>query len=125
MFTKCQLIHLDNLKPKNVEEMDILLASLEVSVVFFVLKSITNNAYDIGNIYCNRKLIGEQRDVLLNNSRFTNDPEMFDVNKTLMQFINELIDTYYILKKTNQTQQVNIEISLLTRHNISIACDLF
>jgi len=125
MFTKCQLLHLEKLKPKTVEESTLLLFTLELSVVFFVLKSINNNSYSLSDIYCNRKRISEQRDLLPDNNKYINEPEMFSVNQLIQKFVGDLLDSYNIVKLSNPTHQLNIEISLLTRHNVAISYDLF
>jgi len=125
MFTKCQLLHLEKLKPKTVEESTLLLSTLELSVVFFVLKSINNNSYSLSDIYCNRKRISEQRDLLPDNNKYINEPEMFSVNQLIQKFVGDLLDSYNIVKLSNPTHQLNIEISLLTRHNVAISYDLF
>lgn len=125
MFTKCQLLHLEKLKPKTVEESTLLLSTLELSVVFFVLKSINNNSYSLSDIYCNRKRITEQRDLLPDNNKCINEPEMFSVNQLIQKFVGDLLDSYNIVRLSNPTHQLNIEISLLTRHNVAISYDLF
>lgn len=125
MFTKCQLLHIDRLKPESVSDLDLLLSTLETSVVFFILKSVTNNAYDISEIYCNRKPATHQREITADYNKFATNPEMFTVNQAIALFVGNIIDSYYIAKQSDPTRMLNIEISLLTRHNIAISYDLF
>ncbi len=125
MFTKAQLLHLDRLKPNSVFEMDTLLRTLEVSAVFFINKVMCENSYELTDIYCNRKSINNQRDLLPEMNRFIDDPEMYNVTTSMVNFIGELINSYHMVKLSSPGKQLNVEISVLTRHSVSISYDLF
>ena len=125
MYSKCQLVHLDKIKPESVEESHVLLQTLEVAVKFYLHKLIVDRAYRINNAYCNRKSIDYQSDSVVEVNKYLDTPEMVNLTSFILQFVSDVLDVFYIYQKTNHSSQLNIELSLLSRHNLAISYEIF
>jgi len=127
MFTKCQIIHIDTLKPNSVESSSLLLNLLTSLIVYHAEKRISDHAYNLSDVYCNLRNINLQLDHPVSQEALmlVGTPEYFSISQPIQQFVGGIIDSFYLVKQSDPTKQLNIGIALLTRHNLAITYDVF
>lgn len=122
MYTKSHLFYIDKLKPSSVEESQLLIDMLVMSVIHYLNLYEAKEVLKIEEIYCNRKSIYAQCDY---SAFHFNNPEYFTINMIIKPFIEDLINSYTVSKNKTDVRQLSLEVSLLSKHNVVLSYDFY
>lgn len=124
MFCKTQLFHLNQLKPETIQEADGLHALIECTVSYLLRKSLLQSAYTISSIYCNRRNINSTMEIFPQIAPHK-EAEYRQLVISLEQFIEGLVDSYYLLTVKKPNSILNLECSLVNRNTVAVSFDLY